>query len=76
MKSKLHQRKLVLISFALVLVGVLLAFFAITQPKRKTYSPEELAFWVDAQGEVQVRKPNTDEFIEAKIDDSIFSTER
>ena len=75
MNAKLHQRKLVLVSFALVLVGVLLAFFAITQPKRKTYSPEELAFWVDAQGEVQVRKPNTDEFIEAKIDDSIFSTE-
>ncbi len=65
----------IVIGAAILIVGVLFAFFALTQPNRKTYSPEELAFWVDAVGEVQVRKPNTDEFVAAKIDDSILSTE-
>lgn len=59
----------------LIAVGVLFALFAITQPKRKNYSPEEVAFFVDVAGEVNVRKPNTDEFVGAKIDDSILSTE-
>ena len=75
MKAKLRLRKVVIVSIALVLVGVSLSLFVFTQPKRKTYSPEELAFFVDAVGEVQVRKPNTDEFIQAKVDDSILSTE-
>lgn len=71
MKAKL----LVAAGIALVVVGVLLAFLAVTKPTRKSHSPEELAFWVDTQGEVQVRKPNTDQFINANLDGSIFSTE-
>lgn len=72
----MKQRKALLAAgILLVVFGVVFAFLAVTQPKRKAYSPEELAFWVDAQGEVQVRKPNTDEFINAKIDDSILATE-
>lgn len=75
MKAKLPQQKVWLFAGALVVCGVLLAFFAVTQPKRKAHSPEELAYWTDVRGEVQTRKPNTDEFIEAKIDASILSTE-
>ena len=63
------------IGAALVVLGDLLALFIVTQPKRKAYSPEELGFWVNVQETVQVRKPNTDEFILAKIDDSILTTE-
>lgn len=72
---KLPLNKAVLIAAALVVLGVLLATFAFNRPKHKVGSPEELAFWVDIQGEVEVRKPNTDQFIPAKIDDSILSTE-
>lgn len=72
---KNRRKVFVVAGAAAVVLGVLIALLAITQPKRKNYSPEELAFWVDIEGEVQVRKPNTDEFVNAKIDESILSTE-
>lgn len=75
MKVKLSRKVLVAIAGLIILCGVLFAFVFTQKPSRKLGIPEELAFWVDLKGEVQVRKPNTDDFVDAKVDDGILSTE-